>query len=186
MPLPGTTYPRGVRGLVGREVELAEIEAFIADAAGGAWAVVIEGEAGIGKSALWRAVRTDLDADALVLEVRLTSSESSLAFAGLTDLLAPVPAALIEGLPTPQRSALEVATLRSPPTSEPVDPRAVATALATLLGRLADDGPIVLAVDDLQWVDVASRAAIEFALRRVVGRRVGLLLTVRGAGGAAP
>ena len=169
------------RTLVGRD---AEVAALLAGAAtgGASWTAVIAGAAGIGKSALWEAVQSQFPTPEWLLRTRSRAAETGLAFAGLTDLLDPVPDAVLAELPEPQHAALTGATLRAG--SVPVeDHRAVATALRTLLCRLAGAGPVVVALDDVQWLDPASREALEFAVHRCP---VGLLVAVRDPVGPVP
>ena len=168
--------------VVGRDAELAAIDQFVADAGDSPWSVLITGEAGIGKTALWRAVAAGLGSRSLVLATRSTEAESAFAFAALTDLLAPIPSSVFDGLPAPQREALEVATLRAAPSSEDnVDTRSIATAVSRLLPMLAAERPLIIALDDIQWLDPSSREVLEFAARRLSGP-VGLLLAMRSPG----
>jgi DNA-binding CsgD family transcriptional regulator len=167
--------------VVGRGTELAAVEAALARVPGGLAGAVLTGEAGIGKSTVW-----DAGVDAarargwLVLVARPAASEQSLTLAGLTDLLGPVDAAVFEGLPSPLRSALAVALLRVEPLGAPPDQRTLSVAVTALLGDLATgERPLLLAIDDLQWLDPGSAAILAFALRRTADRPVGLLASVR-------
>jgi len=169
------------RTLVGRDAELATVLATAAAAEDG-WTVVIAGAAGIGKSALWETAQAELSPPAWLLRTRSRAAETELAFAGLTDLLDPVPNGVLDHLPEPQRDALAAATLRAGP-AVPADRRAVATALRTLLVRLGEQGPVVVALDDVQWLDPASREVLEFAVHRC---RVGLLVAARDPGATVP
>jgi DNA-binding CsgD family transcriptional regulator len=163
--------------LFGRERELAEIDAFLADAAAGPAALVLRGEAGIGKTALWReAVRRAEAVGCLVLATHPPQAEAKLSFAGLGDLVAPLVDEL-GALPAPQRRALDAALHDVEPGPEPSDPYAVALAFLTLLRGL--ERPVVVAVDDLQWLDVPSARAVEFAFRRLFDEPALLLATVR-------
>ena len=99
--------------VVGRESEIAVVEAFLAESDRGARALAILGEPGIGKTTLWdEAVRQARDRGAIVLEARPAESEARLSFSGLTDLLSPVAPERVAVLPGPQRRALDVALLR--------------------------------------------------------------------------
>ncbi|RHW27398.1 LuxR family transcriptional regulator [Nocardioides immobilis] len=169
------------RALVGRDSELATI-LDVAEA-GSAWTAVVAGPAGIGKTALWEAAKGALPAPAWLLQTRSRDTETRLAFAGLTDLLDPVPDAVIDDLPGPQRDALAAAILRAGAGEPGVDSRAVATGLRNLFARLAERGSVVLALDDVQWLDQASREALEFAVHRCP---VGLLVAVRDPAGPVP
>lgn len=161
-------------GLVGRGEELRRLDSFLDTVERGPAALVVEGDAGIGKTSLWRAgVEAARARGHHVLTARPAEAERELSFAALGDLLGPA-AESIGGLPGPQRRALRVALLVEDWEGEPPDRRAIGVALHSLLLRIADDAPVVVAVDDLQWLDHPSRAALEFAIRRVEGA-IGLL-----------
>jgi hypothetical protein len=101
---------------------------------------------------------------------------------GLTDLLRTVAAPVLAGLPPPQRRALQVVMLQSGG-GEAVDERAVGTALWSVLSALAQSQPVLIALDDLPYVDAASIGALRFALRRIgPASRVRLVATARGDG----
>jgi DNA-binding CsgD family transcriptional regulator len=175
---PSPAYILAVSTLVGREPELAEVADFLrADEAEAALAIV--GEPGIGKTAVWEeAVRLARELDALVLAARPAESEATLSFAGLTDLLAELDPLLFEGLPPPQRHALEVAVLRTA-SERPAGRRLVGTALLSLLRSLAEEQQVVLAVDDAHWLDAPSAAALAFATRRLAGDPVRVIVSLR-------
>jgi DNA-binding CsgD family transcriptional regulator len=175
------------RGIVGREAPLLEVEAFL-DAAGAGFAVlVLEGDAGIGKTTVWReARRRAQDRGALVLPCRPTAAEAKLSFAAVADLLSPLDDGALDPLPDPQREALEVALLRRRPEGKGPDNRAVAAAFLTLIRGLAAERPLILAVDDWQWLDPPSRRVLDFAARRLEDERIGLLCSTRTALAGAP
>ncbi len=83
-----------------------------------------------------------------------------------------------------QRHALEIAILRAEPSGQLPDQRALSVATATLLRELASQQPLVLAIDDAQWLDDASAAVLAYAIRRLVDAAAGVLLAVRGEPGA--
>jgi DNA-binding CsgD family transcriptional regulator len=171
------------RPVVGRETELARIERFLDDLANRSLALVLEGEAGIGKTTLWSAGLAVARARHIeILACRAVESETRLAFSALADLLEAVPEAAFGALPGPQRRALDVALLRAGPEDQPPNPRAIAVATLGVLRALAQDRPVLVAVDDLPWLDRASAAALEFALRRLDAEPVGLLATVQSEG----
>ena len=152
--------------LVGRDEELRRLETFLDEAAQGPATLALVGQAGIGKTTLWRgAVDRARARGYRVLEARPSEAERELSFAGLADLLRDVHGE-IGGLPAPQRRALRVALLLEEPRGTPPDERAVATALSGLLTSLAEDGSVVVAVDDVQWLDGPTQSALRFALRR--------------------
>jgi DNA-binding CsgD family transcriptional regulator len=170
--------------IVGREAELASINAFIDETEGGAAALVLEGEAGVGKSTLWGAAVEHARVRGLtVLSSRPAEAERGLGNVGLGDLLEGVIDDVLAALLTPRRRALQVALLREEVSGEPVDRRTLAVAVHDALQLLSDRGPTLIAVDDVQWLDPSSSGALGFALRRLDGRPVLLLLTRRLAEG---
>jgi DNA-binding CsgD family transcriptional regulator len=165
--------------LVGRDGELARVDAFADGLAAGAAALVLEGEPGIGKSELWLyAVSAAAARGCRVLEARPAEAERELGFAGLADLLGAV-RAHVAGLPPPQRRPLAVALLLEEADGAPPDARAIGAATLGLLRRVGRAQPVVVAVDDVQWLDRASAAALSFALRRAAGERLGVVLARR-------
>ena len=163
--------------LVGRESELGVVESLLR--AEQPCVVAIVGEPGIGKTTLWHAAVEQARArGARLLIARPTESESRLAFAGLADLLADVPEEPFARLPEPQRAGLDAALLRAASTRPP-ERRVVGAGLLTLLRALAAESEIVCAIDDLQWLDASSSAAVEFALRRLGEAPVRGLFSVR-------
>lgn len=167
---------------LGRAAEQAVVERFLHDVAEGdaPRALVVSGQAGIGKTTVWRAALAEASRRGLtILRAGAAETEVSLAYVGLGDLLRDVEPALVDALPAPQRRAIRVATLQEPSGSTALDPRTVGAGLLTLVHRVADAGPLLIAVDDAQWLDEESAGALAFALRRLERGRIGLLLTMR-------
>lgn len=163
--------------LVGRDRELARVGAFLDAAAPGA--LTIGGEAGIGKTALWRRGIEEARGRGLaVLAATPDEPEAQLPYAALGDLLRGMAGSLVTRLAPPRRRALEVALLLAE-ASRPPDRRAVALACLDVLDLVVRDAPVLVAIDDAQWLDAASAAALGFALRRFAGREVRVLLTHR-------
>ena len=174
---------QGIAEIVGRDAELESIGRFLDDVARAPSVLLLEGDAGIGKTTLWTAgVRATRDRGYVVLASRPAESETQLSFAALGDLLADVADVLTE-LPSPQRHALEVALLLSEPGGAAPDQRAVAAGLLSALRTLSGRGPVVVAIDDVQWLDATSAKLLEFALRRVHTEQIGALLSWRSGGG---
>ncbi len=174
--------------VVGREEELAAVAAFLDERHDGPAALVLEGDAGIGKSTLWQAAVDAAQARGLVvLASRPAEAERGLAHAGLGDLLEQVADEALPQLSLPRRRALEVTLLRGEP-DEPVDERALAVAVRDVLLLLAERGPLALAIDDVQWLDPPTSRTLAFALRRLGEAPVLLLLAQRvtEAGAAEP
>src|ERR1022692_2326993 len=146
-------------------------------------AAILTGPAGIGKTALWEwTLARASSAGYLVLAARAGIAEAQLPWVGLTDLLRTVAAPVLADLPPPQRQALQVAMLQSD-LGEAVDERAVGTALWSVLSAQAQSGPVLIALDDLPYMDAASAGALRFALRRMEpASRVRLIATARGDG----
>ncbi len=170
--------------VVGREKELASVRAFMDSAEDDAAALVLEGEAGVGKSTLWLAgVEHARSRGSRVLISRPVEVERGLGHAGLGDLFEDVLGEVLPVLSAPRRRAFEVALLLEDPGGEAVDPRALGIAVRSALQFLAKDTPVVVAIDDFQWFDDASTRALAFALRRLAATRVSFLLARRLADG---
>jgi DNA-binding NarL/FixJ family response regulator len=153
--------------LVGREAELTVLAEFVSPAPPSP-ALLLTGEPGIGKTALWEAgLGLAGQCGFRVLAARPGEAEPPHSFAGLFDLLETVGADVLAGLPGPQRRALEAALLRSDPAGQAPGPFAVAAGLLGVLRCLAANTPLLVAIDDLQWLDPASAAALAFAMRRL-------------------
>ena len=177
---------RGARWpIVGREAELSALHAFLGSDA--AWrTLVISGVPGIGKTTLWEAgVAAARDQGIRVLAARATSAESRLSLAALTDLLEGVQAAELAELPAPQLQALEVALLRAEPTAPPPESRLIALSFLNAVRALSARGRVLVALDDVQWLDAQSMDALAFAARRLAPEKISWLLA-RRVGPATP
>ena len=172
--------------LIGRNEELNAARAFLATPREGPAVVMLEGEAGIGKTTLWEAVIAAEKSGRQVLRARPAESEMALSFAGLADLLGGVLEQALSGLPPPQRRALEVALLLEPGEKQPPEARAVAAGFRGALRTLAETDRLLVAIDDVQWLDSPSAAALAFTLRRLEGAGVDFLLTQRIEEGVPP
>ena len=166
--------------VVGRASEIDSVHEFLEAVPGGPIALLIEGEVGIGKTMLWREGVAEAGERGLqVLTSRPVEAEIALPFAALGDLLGDVPDAALGRLPDPQREALEVALLRAGTKPGGLQRRAVALGVLGAIRVLAEDTPLVLAIDDVQWLDPPSADALTFAARRLRDEPVGLLLARR-------
>jgi DNA-binding CsgD family transcriptional regulator len=167
--------------VVGREAELEAASAFLDLLASAPAALVFEGEAGIGKTVLWReAVRRAELRGVRVLRALPAASEAGLTYAALSDLVGGVFDEAVGELPAVQEAALAAALLRSGPAAA-ADRRLIATALLGLLNVLAASGPLVVAIDDVQWLDHPTRRVLEFAVRRLPAG-TGVVVTRRSDG----
>jgi DNA-binding CsgD family transcriptional regulator len=181
--MAGATAVTG--GPVGRAPELAAVDEFLGGRIGSR-ALVLTGEPGIGKSTLWEAaIRAARDRGVRVVATRASGAEAKLSFAALIDLLDGVDLRGLDGLPAPQLDALEVALLRAEPNDAPPDRGAISFGFRNALRALAADAPLVVAVDDLQWLDAPSGDALAFAARRLDDSDVSFVLA-RRPGRTAP
>ena len=161
--------------IIGREAELQRLRDCL-QGPGRPVVAFLEGDAGVGKTALLEAAVVEAEtAGTRVLRAWPTAAEAGSSFAALDDLLRPA----IGGLPRlaePQRRALAAALLLEAAV-DPVDPRLVGLACLSLLEGLP--GPLLLAVDDWQWLDAASAAVLSFVLRRLEPGGATVIATVR-------
>jgi DNA-binding CsgD family transcriptional regulator len=167
-------------GVFGRDAELSAVEKFLAGLAAAPGALVLAGEPGAGKTTVLRAglERAEL-LGYTVLRTLPSPSDMRLAFAGLADLLGPRLDTVLPGLPLPQRRALGVALLTEDAPPVPPEPRMIAAAFRNAVRALAIAAPVVLVIDDVQWLDAPTGLAVGFALRRLEAERVGLLCAQR-------
>jgi DNA-binding CsgD family transcriptional regulator len=169
----------GPPSLLDRQEERATLDGLLGDLRSGRGrALVLRGEAGVGKSALLDYV-AEAAADMRVARIAGVESEMELAFAGLHLLCAPLLDRL-ENLPVPQRNALGVAFgLRD---GGRPDRFMVGLAVLTLLAEAAEERPLLCVVDDAQWLDRESAQVLTFAARRLLAEPVGLVFAAREPG----
>ncbi len=149
--------------------------------------LALQGEAGAGKSTLWRSgVGAAQEAGHRILRTEPSAGETDMSFAGLSDLLVEVLPEVTAEIPAPQLDALEVALLLRSAGSQPPTAHAVGLAVLAALRACASRGPVLVAVDDVQWLDDASVEALAFALRRITDGALTLLLAARTATSADP
>jgi DNA-binding CsgD family transcriptional regulator len=171
--------------ILGRDDELDQVGLFLGSIPTGPSALVLEGAAGIGKTTLWlEGVAAARQNGYLVLTARAAESEARLSYSALGDLFAEVVDEALPSLPTPQRHALEMALLRTEAHGAPPDQRAVSLASVGVVRTLAAAGPLVVAIDDVQWLDVSSARVLSFVLRRLSDERVGVLVSLRLGSGS--
>jgi DNA-binding CsgD family transcriptional regulator len=174
------------RAIVGRDAELGSVHSFLDRDPEGPATLVLEGAAGIGKSTIWLAgVEAARERGLCVLVSRPAELERGLAHAGLGDLFDEVLERVLPELSPPRRRALEVALLVED-ASRGADPRTLGVAVRSALEALAAETPVVLAVDDVQWLDPSSASVLTFALRRMGEQPVHVLLARRTGEQAAP
>ncbi|MFI6294716.1 AAA family ATPase [Nonomuraea sp. NPDC050790] len=165
--------------LLNRQRERAELDGLLGDVRSGRGrALVLRGEAGVGKSALLRHTMGQAE-DMRVVRGTGAESEMELAFAGLHLLCAPL-LDRIESLPDPQHEALAVAFgLRK---GEPPDRFLVGLAVLTLLAETAEERALLCVIDDAHWLDQSSAQVMTFVARRLLAERVGIIFAAREPG----
>jgi DNA-binding CsgD family transcriptional regulator len=173
--------------VIGRSGELAALTAFVEAVPDGGHALLLEGEAGIGKTILWQeGLRLANGRGCRVLRSRASPSETRLAFTAIGDLFGSVLGEDLPLLVPLQRRALESALLVREAATAPPDAALLGRALLSVVRSLAREAPLLVAVDDAQWIDESSAELLTFVLRRLEGEPVGVLATVRGRAGPAP
>ncbi len=165
--------------LVGREGELRRVTTLLDEARRGrSGTLVVVGDAGVGKSALLsegRALATDMR----VLAATGVESESELPFASLHELFRPV----LDRLPRiPASQAQALAAALALEEGEP-DALSVGAGTLSLLVEAADEAPVLVLLDDAQWLDSASAEALAFAARRLAGEELAILVALRSGSG---
>jgi predicted ATPase len=168
--------------LIGRDEELQRVQRFLEAVPTGGRALLIEGEAGAGKTVLWEAaLGRAAEAGLHAVAARPTEAETSFAHAALRDLVG-ADLEVLDDVPRPQRRALEIALLMTERDGETPDRQAVSLATLAALRALGRRAPLVVAVDDVQWLDRPTAAVLAFAARRMAHDRIGLLLALRTTG----
>jgi predicted ATPase len=171
--------------IFGRDGELAAISRFFEDHRAEAHALVLEGDAGIGKTTLWREAVRLAESRSLVLSSRASEAETRMSFTVLGDLLVPALEGPMLDLPARQRNALEAALLLGQPARTRPDARAVSLAVLGVLRALASGATLTIAIDDVQWADAPSARALAFALRRLEDESVKVVAATRSESGVA-
>jgi DNA-binding CsgD family transcriptional regulator len=145
-------------------------------------ALLLSGDAGIGKTTVWRrGLAGALERGYRTLSCSPVEAETRLSYAALGDIVDPVLDESLPTLPEPQRTALEVALLRSPRTGGRADQRAIFLAVLGCFRAAASATPVVVAIDDAQWMDLPSARVLQFVVRRLKDEQIGVLTAVRGS-----
>ena len=156
---------------IGRDRDLTLLDELVGSGGG---AVVVRGAAGVGKTTVLRMVEAKRGVRSLW--VRGTEAEAVLPFAGAADLLLPL-RTLFEGLPDVQRQALEVGLALSPGSA--TSPLAACVAALGVLSAAAEESPLLVLVDDFQWIDPPTRQLLLFVARRLAADAVTMVLAIR-------
>jgi AAA ATPase domain len=172
--------------VLGRADELDAVFSFVDAKASGAAALVLYGQAGIGKTTIWReGVRYAREIGVRTLVAQPAETEVALPYAAIADLLDTVAESDLDRLPQQQRAAVEVAVARGESVA-PLDQHALARGLIGLLADLLSAGGLLVAIDDVQWLDGPTAAALSFALRRLGSSPLRLFVSLRAEGTAPP
>src|SRR3954464_6816304 len=174
--------PEAPSPVVGRETEVGALLQLLDAGRSRATALVVDGAAGIGKTTLFETGLEAARRDGFtVASCRPAEAELAYSFAALSDLLRPALPAGLGQLAEPQRRALAAALLLEEGSGPAPEERAIAFAVFQLLGQLAR-GPLLLAIDDVQWLDPASAAVLGFTIRRAAAAPIAILVARRDTG----
>lgn len=169
-------------GCVGRDEQLHTLRSFM-DGSSPVGCLVLVGDAGIGKTTVWEeGLRLASGQGFRVLSTRASQAEATLSFAALADLVAGVGPDPVVALPSPQRHALQVAIRLAEPHGTAPEPLAISSGFLNLLRAAAEAEPMLVAIDDVQWLDPSSAESLLFTARRLanrVDRRIRFLLSRR-------
>src|SRR6478736_5809681 len=173
--------------VVSRPLEFRAVTEFLRSASQQPSGLVIEGEPGIGKTTLWLSALEEARGRGYqVFSARVGQAESVLAYAAVADLLRDIDDFVLAELSDVQRVAVDRVLLRASSEDHTTDQHVVAAAFAAVFDRLVTDSPVLIAIDDLQWLDRSSKDVLAFAARRFKGG-IGLLVTERSdAEGGSP
>jgi predicted ATPase len=167
--------------LVGRGREHARLVDFAALLREGPAALLIRGEPGIGKTTLWREGVVVAEGEGVrVLVARCAEAEMPIPLGAVSDLLDPVFPEIADELVEPQRLALAAALGIEKASGRP-DRLTLLRVLVATFRALSEEAPLLLAIDDVQWLDPASVRLLSFAVRRISEEPIGVLATLRGA-----
>src|SRR5579859_3355281 len=165
--------------IVGRTDEVGALDGYLADREAQPRALLIDGEPGIGKTTLLRELLGRAgERGYAVLSCRPARSEMDLSYAGLVELLGGVDARVVDGLPAPQARVLRTILRREEPDGT-VDWLSLGVATVAAVRAL---GPVLLAVDDAQWLDHPTARTLAFVVRRL-GATPARVAVVRSRGG---
>ncbi|WP_036437811.1 AAA family ATPase [Mycobacterium sp. URHB0044] len=166
--------------IVGRAAEFRTLDDFLTSLAERSSALVIDGEAGIGKTTLWSAaVQQARERGFRVFSARASQARSALPYGMVAQLIGDVDCKHLNGLPQVQRAALDRVLLPANAEYPPSDHRLIATTILSIVERLSAKAPVLVAIDDAQWMDEPSRSVVAFVARRLE-RRFGVLVAEAG------
>src|SRR5262245_5964591 len=153
--------------MIGRQAELEALARFVSAVGRGPAGLIIEGPMGIGKTVLWEeGLRIAAGTGCQTLTARPSEAELPLAFTTLGDLVERVPGEALSALPAPRRQAVESVLMGFDDGGERRDWRATSLGVLALVRQLTASGPLVIAVDGLQWLDSSTAQVLSFLVRR--------------------
>lgn len=171
-----------VQIVVGRTDEVGALETFLGDTLPEPRALLIEGQPGIGKTTLLHELLAIArNHGYAVLSCRPTRSEMDLSYVGLLELLGGVEDVVVDGLPSPQGRVLKMILRKEEPDAA-FDRLSLGVAVVAALRAIASTGPVLVAVDDTQWLDNPTAKALAFVVRRLAGTAARIAF-VRSEGG---
>lgn len=166
--------------LFGRSAECTHLERLLDAAALGPVGCIVEGNPGIGKTTLWReSLEGARRRGYQILETAPSEPESVLAFSGLSDLFERLPNDALESLPEAQAHALKAALSLDEIPEESGGGQALPRAVLGMLRALSADRPVLVAIDDEQWLDPASGRVLAFALSRLRDESIAVIVARR-------
>jgi DNA-binding CsgD family transcriptional regulator len=177
--MPGTRVASERTTPIGREGALVDVDAFLASAGAGPTALFVEGEPGMGRTTVWSAALERAGDGFHRLTARPGPFDGDLAFATLGDLLRDHLDPYVGALPAPQADAVRAALLLEAPGRSPGPRHAASLGVLGLLRAMAEEQPVLVAIDDLASVDEPTARVLAFVARRLEGEPVGFLATLR-------
>jgi DNA-binding NarL/FixJ family response regulator len=170
--------------LVGRVEEKRALANIVDPTHDGRRICLVDGPAGAGKTALFDyATQVAAERGATILRAAPAAAEASLPYAALVDLFATVPLNVVDRLPSVQQRAVRATLLHDAADDAPDVQHAVARGFLEALRELAAANTVLVAVDDIHWLDPATARALQFVVRRLGALRVRVLLTRRSSEG---
>ena len=179
--------------VVGRTEEVGVLEAVVADPLSEPRALLIDGQPGIGKTTLLHALfALAQERGYAVLACRPTRSEMDLSYVGLVELLGGLDDAIIDALPAPQSRVMRM-ILRTQESEGSFDRLSLGVAMVAAVRAIATVRPVLIAIDDAQWLDHPSAKTLAFVVRRLGGTTTRIAVvrsdagwSARAAGGTEP
>jgi AAA ATPase domain len=148
-------------GVVSRSAEFRAIADFCASVNSQPAGLLLEGDAGIGKTTLWLAAQEHARRRGFtLLSARAWEADSVLAYGTVADLLGDVDAEVLASLPEVQQVAVNRLLSRDGGDGPPTDQHVVSAALLTIVETLGNEAPVLIAIDDLQWLDPSSQTVV--------------------------